>query len=83
MGWLLWASRSRALQVAQKTLASKQLMARVNVKDPVIRFVAWIVAVAAAIRVTFELIWPVLPYLAGAVALVGIARLISWYRGRW
>jgi len=54
-----------------------------NTHDPVIRFLAWMVAVAVAIRLTLELICPVLPYLAGAIALVGIARLITWYRRRW
>ncbi len=42
-----------------------------------------IVAAAAAIRLTFELIGPVLPYLAGLIVLVGIVRLVSWYRGHW
>jgi hypothetical protein len=55
----------------------------VNLSDPVIRFLAWIVAIAAAIRAVFELIEPAMLYLVGLAVLVGIARLVSWYRGRW
>jgi hypothetical protein len=43
----------------------------------------WIVAIAVAIRVIFELLAPVMPYLVALVVLVGIVRLVSWYRGRW
>jgi hypothetical protein len=49
----------------------------------VIRFLAWLVAVAVAIRVVFELIGPVLPYLAGLLVVLAIVRVVSWYRGRW
>lgn len=58
-------------------------MTQVNLSDPVIRFLTWIVAIAVAIHVIFELIAPVLPYLAVLIVLVAIARLIGWYRGRW
>ena len=44
---------------------------------------AVIVMVAAGIRLVFELLEPVVPYLAvGLVGFTGL-RLVSWYRGRW
>jgi hypothetical protein len=36
-----------------------------------------------AVRLIFELIAPVLPYLVVLVFLLAIVRLVSWYRGRW
>ncbi|HEV2642456.1 MAG TPA: hypothetical protein VGT98_07105 [Candidatus Elarobacter sp.] len=51
--------------------------------NPVIRVLAVIVLVAAGIRLTFELLTPVWPYLL--VMLIGFAgfRIVSWWRGRW
>jgi hypothetical protein len=54
-----------------------------NLNDPVIRFLAWIVAVAVAIRVIFELLAPVALYLLAALIVFAIGWLVSWYRGRW
>jgi hypothetical protein len=75
-------SGSPPLQVAQKTGAPRK-SASVNLNDPVIRFLSWVVAIAVAIRITFELICPVMPYLAAFALIVVIVRLVSWYRGRW
>jgi hypothetical protein len=55
----------------------------VNLNDPVIRFLAWIVAIAVAIRVIFELIAPVLPYLVVGLIVFTVVRVVNWYRGRW
>lgn len=55
----------------------------VNLNNPYMRLLTWMVAIAVAIRVTFELIGPVLPYLICGIVLVAIARLVNWYRGRW
>jgi len=51
--------------------------------SPWLRFFAGIVAVAIAIRLTYELLRPALPALAVVVSLVAVARLVAWYRGRW
>lgn len=51
--------------------------------SPWLRFLAGIVAVAVAIRLTYELVRPVLPLLAVIVSLVAIVRLVGWCRGRW
>jgi len=43
----------------------------------------WIVAIAVAVRLIYELLAPVAPWLLAALVLLGLARLVSWYRGRW
>lgn len=42
-----------------------------------------VVAVAAGIRLVFELLAPVWPYLLAALIVFTIFRLVRWYRGRW
>lgn len=54
-----------------------------NLHDPVIRFLAWIVAIAVAIRAVFELLAPIAPYLIAGLIVLGAIRLFTWYRGRW
>jgi hypothetical protein len=44
---------------------------------------AVVVAVAVGIRLIFELLEPVMPYLLAGLIVFAIARLVSWYRGRW
>ena len=51
--------------------------------SPWLRFLAAIVAVAVAIRLTYELLQPVIPALLVLAVIVAIARLVAWYRGRW
>jgi hypothetical protein len=41
------------------------------------------VAVAAAIRLTYELLEPVGLYLLAVLIVFAVIRLVSWYRGRW
>lgn len=51
--------------------------------NPVIRVLVVIVMVAAGIRLIFELLAPVVPYLLAALVVFTILRLTNWYRGRW
>ena len=48
-----------------------------------LRFLAGMVAVAVAIRVTYELLEPVLPVIVVVLFAVGLWRIVRWYRGRW
>ena len=52
-------------------------------QNPVIRVLAVIVAVAVGIRLIFELVEPVVPYLLAGLIAFAVFRLVSWYRGRW
>ena len=55
-----------------------------NVWTPLLRFVAAIVAIAVAVRLTWLLIEPVLPALAVAVVAIAVIRIASWHRrDRW
>ena len=52
--------------------------------NPFMRMLAYIVAVAAALRLTWLLIEPVLPALAVAIVALAIVRVATWYRrDRW
>jgi predicted PurR-regulated permease PerM len=55
----------------------------VNPDSPWLRFLAGIVAVAVAIRVTYELLEPVLPAIAAVLVAIALWQLVRWYRGRW
>ena len=44
---------------------------------------AVLVAIAVSIRVIFELLAPVWPYLLAVLIAFVIVRSASWYRGRW
>jgi hypothetical protein len=48
-----------------------------------LRVLAVIVLIAAGIRLTFELLEPVWPYLLGVLFGLAVARALSWWRGRW
>lgn len=51
--------------------------------NPVIRMLAVVVAVVVGIRLIFELIRPVMPYLVAALVLFTVFQLVRWYRQRW
>jgi len=55
----------------------------VNPSNPWLRFFFGIVAVAVGIRLTYELLRPVLPLLAVATVVFGAVRVVGWWRGRW
>jgi hypothetical protein len=44
---------------------------------------AVMVAIAVGIRLIFELLAPVWPWLMAALIVFSIVRIVSWYRGRW
>lgn len=52
-------------------------------ENPLMRVLAVIVLIAAGIRLTFELLEPVWPYLLAALVLLAVIRLSWWWRGRW
>jgi hypothetical protein len=53
------------------------------IENPVLRVLAFIVVVAVGIRLTFELLEPVWPYLLVTLLLLVCAWVASWYRRRW
>lgn len=54
-----------------------------NLNNLFVRFLAGIVAVAVATRLTFMLLMPVLPELLVVCVAVAAWRLWSWRRDRW
>lgn len=48
-----------------------------------LRALAVIVLIAAGIRLTFELLKPVWPYLFAALVAIAVVRTVSWWRRRW
>jgi len=52
-------------------------------ENPIVKGVAVLLAVAIGIRLIFELLEPVLPYLFGALIVFVVLRLIKWHRERW
>jgi hypothetical protein len=55
-----------------------------NLDNPLVRMVAYVVAIAAALRLAWLLIEPVLPALAVALLALAIVRVVSWHRrDRW
>lgn len=44
---------------------------------------AVIVAISAGIRLTYELLAPVLPYLLAGLVVFAVVRFVRWRRGRW
>jgi hypothetical protein len=44
---------------------------------------AVIIAVAAGIRLVYELLAPVAPYLLAGLIVFALVRIVSWYRGWW
>jgi uncharacterized membrane protein YcaP (DUF421 family) len=53
------------------------------IENPVIRMLVVIILVAAGIRLIFSLLYPVWPYLAAALVLFAVLRLIAWHRNHW
>ena len=55
-----------------------------NNGNPIVRLLVGIVAIAAALRLTWLLIEPVLPALAVAIVAFALIRVATWYRNdRW
>ena len=55
-----------------------------NLSDnPFIRMLVVMISIAAGIRLIFELLAPIMPYLVAVLIGFTIFRLVSWYRGRW
>jgi hypothetical protein len=52
-------------------------------QSPWLRFFAGIVAVAVAIRVSIDLIRPVLGYLIAIVVILGFLVAVRWWSNRW
>ena len=52
-------------------------------QNPWLRFLAGVVAVALAIRVTIDLLRPVLGYLVAAIVIAGVVVAIRWWHSRW
>lgn len=52
-------------------------------ENPVVRMLTVIVVVAAGIRVIYELLLPVAPYLLACLVVFTVIRVARWYRGRW
>jgi uncharacterized membrane protein YdbT with pleckstrin-like domain len=51
--------------------------------NPLLRVLAVIVLIAAGIRLTFELLDPVWPYLLAVLIGLAVIKASSWWRGRW
>lgn len=51
--------------------------------NPLIRLLIGIVAIAAALRITWLLVEPLLPVLAVALVAFALIRVALWYRDRW
>jgi len=51
-----------------------------NPSNPWFRFFAGMVAAAVAIRLTVELLCPILPYLVGAITLAAALIVWRWWR---
>jgi hypothetical protein len=72
------------LQVGQHPWPALTLGREVELnKNPLIRALAVLVMIAAGIRLIFELLAPVWPYLLAALILFSLGRLVTWHRGRW
>ncbi len=52
-------------------------------ENPLIRVLAVIIAIAAGIRLVFELLEPVWPYLLVALIVFAAVRAVRWWRERW
>lgn len=52
-------------------------------ENPIIRTLAVIIAIAAGIRLIYELLEPVLLYLLAGLVLFAVIRFVRWHRGRW
>lgn len=54
-----------------------------NPQNPWLRFFAGVVAVALAIRVSIDLLRPVLGYLIALTVIVGFFVVLRWWNNRW
>lgn len=54
-----------------------------NPQNPIIRVLVGLVAAAVAIRVIFDLLAPVFPYLLAAIVLFDLVQIARWWRDRW
>lgn len=52
-------------------------------QNPWLRFLAGVVAVAVAIRVTIDLLRPVIGYLIALTVIVGFFVVLRWRNNRW
>jgi predicted PurR-regulated permease PerM len=52
-------------------------------ENPLIRMLAVIVMFAAGIRLIFELLEPVWPYLLAGLIAFAVFRVVKWHRERW
>jgi hypothetical protein len=48
-----------------------------------VRMLAAVVLIAVGIRLTFELLEPVWPYLLVVTIMFAAIRVVTWWRGRW
>lgn len=55
-----------------------------NGSNPWLRFAGGIIAIAIAVRLAVELITPILGFLIGAIAVIGLLVILRWWRAnRW
>ncbi len=55
-----------------------------NSENPIVRLLVGVVAIAAALRLTWWLVQPVLPALAVALVAFAVIRVVAWCRhDRW
>jgi len=52
-------------------------------EHPLVRMLVVIIAIAAGIRLTYELLKPAMPYLLAGLIVFAVIRIVSWYRNRW
>jgi uncharacterized membrane protein YdbT with pleckstrin-like domain len=52
-------------------------------ENPLLRVFVVIVVIAAGIRLTFDLLEPVWPYLLVVLIALAVIKASSWWRGRW
>jgi hypothetical protein len=72
-----------SLQLGQHRRRALTLCAMAPHNHPLIRLLVLIVLVAAGVRLIFELLTPIFPYLVAALIVFTIVRLSQWHRGRW
>jgi hypothetical protein len=54
-----------------------------NQSNPLLRFSVGLVAAAFALRLTWELLQPIVPAIVAVLAALSFWRLIFWHRNRW
>lgn len=72
------------MQVGQHLCAALTLAPEVELNNnPLIRALVVLVMIAAGIRLIFWLLMPVWPYLAAALVIFTVIRLVRWHQRRW